>query len=150
MLVTSQPPHGHIYLADDDCDDRDLFAQALSAVNDEIVLTQLLDGIHLMDTLNLPPFPLPGIVFVDLNMPKKSGMDCLEEIKSNANGLQHINVVMLTMSSNPKSVDEAFSKGASFYAIKPNSFGSLKLLISKMVLHDWLLPVDRNDFLIQL
>lgn len=126
--MTANPIPRHILLADDDIDDRQMFQDALSEVSKTVVLTQVEDGVELMALLNLPPKPLPEIVFLDLNMPRRNGLDCLVEIC--ANELNGINVIMLTTSENPANIKSAFDLGAAYYAVKPNTFEGLKRLIS--------------------
>jgi DNA-binding NarL/FixJ family response regulator len=138
----------HIFLADDDCEDRELFAEAISLIDDDtILLTQLKDGEELLDKLKMPSAPLPEIVFLDLNMQKKTGLDCLEEIKSR---LKEIKVVMFTTSTNPRDIEQAFSKGASLYAIKPSNFTTLKLLIESVLHYKWPTSPTRSSFLMKL
>lgn len=138
----------HIFLADDDQDDRQMFSDALSEVDRNIILTEAENGIELMSILQLPPNPLPDIVFLDLNMPKRGGLECLEEIRSKGD-LKDLKVVMLTTSSNPDNIDTAYDLGASFYAVKPNTFNDLKKLISNVLTIDWLTQAsNKRNFVI--
>ncbi|GAL80402.1 two-component response regulator CheY subfamily [Algibacter lectus] len=73
----------NIVLADDDEDDRLLFDEAISEIDVKTKLSLFNDGKALMDYLVLPDTILPEIVFLDLNMPIKNGMQCLKEIRAN-------------------------------------------------------------------
>ena len=68
----------NIVLADDDADDRLLFDEAISEIDVKTKLSLFNDGKALMDYLVLPDTVLPEIVFLDLNMPIKNGMQCLK------------------------------------------------------------------------
>lgn len=133
--MTANPIPRHIFLADDDIDDRQMFQDALSEVSKTVVLTQVEDGVELMALLNLPPKPLPEIVFLDLNMPRRNGLDCLVEMC--ANQINNINVIMLTTSENPANIKTAFDLGAAYYAVIPNTFDGLKQLIASALDIDW-------------
>ena len=70
----------HIILADDDEDDRMLFKDAFEELKINTKVNTFNDGVELMDYLNAPDAILPHILFLDLNMPFKSGIECLHEI----------------------------------------------------------------------
>ena len=72
----------HIILADDDEDDRLFFTDAFSELKINTKVNTFKDGVELMDYLSNPDSVLPHILFLDLNMPKKNGIECLHEIKS--------------------------------------------------------------------
>ena len=74
----------HIILADDDEDDRMLFTDAFGELRINTKVNTFNDGVELMDYLNAPDSILPNVLFLDLNMPKKNGIECLYEIKQDA------------------------------------------------------------------
>ncbi|HEY0047222.1 MAG TPA: response regulator, partial [Flavobacterium sp.] len=74
--------NSRIILADDDADDRVIFSEALSEVRANQQLTVFSDGVELMNYLQQAA-ELPQLLFLDLNMPKKSGFECLREIRTN-------------------------------------------------------------------
>ena len=73
----------YIILADDDEDDRMLFTDAFDELKISTKVQTFKDGAELMSYLNSDEAVLPEILFLDLNMPKKNGIECLKEIKSN-------------------------------------------------------------------
>lgn len=75
----------NILLADDDEDDRLFFKEALENIKIKTVVTTVNDGIELMEYLNKSDIKYPDIVFLDLNMPRKNGIQCLEEIRKDKN-----------------------------------------------------------------
>ncbi len=148
-MKTSPNSRRHIFLADDDCDDRQIFEEALSEVDKTVILTQAEDGIELMNFLKLRPVPFPEIIFLDLNMPKRNGLDCLADIRNG--NFSQANVIMLTTSENPMNIQSAFELGASFYAVKPNCFEGLKSLITIALSINWSTyktPKDKKDFIL--
>jgi CheY-like chemotaxis protein len=123
-----------ILLADDDTDDRDLFAEAI-AQHPQAHLQSAADGAELMKILESGK-ELPDIIFLDLNMPAKSGKKCLEEIRNNSK-FSKIQVVIYSTSLNMKDIDETFSLGANLYIRKPNTFKELTEVIRKVFAIDW-------------
>ena len=144
MIIQEQNSQKHIYLADDDNDDRAIFADALKQVDNSIILTQAEDGEQLMEILYVPPTPLPNIIFLDLNMPKRNGFECLKEIR-NHQDLKDLNVIVFTTSNNPQNIETALELGASFYAVKPTTFDGLKKLIDNFLKTDWSYPELRKN-----
>jgi CheY-like chemotaxis protein len=129
MAACNHSTTRYIYLADDDSDDRDFFADAMLEVDPAVVLKQFKDGMYLMDELlALDPAALPEFIFLDINMPRKTGLECLEEISSNEN-LKGLTVIMLSTSNDPENISKAMELGASFYAVKPSCFEKLKSLL---------------------
>ena len=124
-----------ILLADDDIDDRFFFAKALSELSIKTHLTTVHDGEQLMDYLYEHLDYLPDVLFLDLSMPRKTGFECLAEIKENVE-LKNIPIVMFSTSYPRDShyeqsmVQILFSIGANDYIRKPSDF-----LLLKDILH---------------
>lgn len=121
-----------IYLVDDDQDDREMFTAALALIYPNADVTELSDGQQLLDALAENAHNMPEYIFLDLNMPKCSGMECIEQMTHNPN-TQNMTIAILSTSSNPDSIEKAFRLGASFYIIKPTSFTNLKSFIGKVL-----------------
>lgn len=117
----------NIVLVDDDSDDRDLFFEAVSFVSPTAKVEMKQDGEELMEYLTHSA-PLPDVIFLDLNMPRKNGKECLLEIMENKD-LSKIPVIVYTTSLNPTDIEETFNQGASRFFRKPNSFEELKELL---------------------
>jgi CheY-like chemotaxis protein len=123
-----------IYLADDDSDDREFFADALLEIEPDVVLKQAPDGMHILDDLvALANSELPEFIFLDINMPGKSGLECLKEIRSSEGELKEVNIVMLSTSSDPENIQKASELGATFYAVKPSCFERLKSMLEEVL-----------------
>jgi CheY-like chemotaxis protein len=126
----------HIFLADDDAEDRDIFSEALMQVHQEAVLTQFENGANLMDSLNIPPKPMPDVIFLDLNMPGKNGYDCIAEIRADKS-MNSYPVVIFTTSSLKDDIDAMYALGANHFVSKPSSFNKLKDVIRKVLHINW-------------
>ncbi len=120
-----------ILMADDDEDDRLLTEEALeeSRLVNELHLVE--DGEQLMDYLyrrgkyvELEGLPLPGLILLDLNMPRKDGREALAEIKADVR-LRSIPVVILTTSKGEEDIYRSYDLGASSYIAKPVTFAAL-------------------------
>ncbi|MGH6635471.1 MAG: response regulator [bacterium] len=127
-----------ILMADDDADDR-LLTQ--DAMQDARVLNELRfveDGEELMDYLfrrgryaEPSRAPRPGLILLDLNMPKKDGREALKEIKADAD-LRRIPVVVLTTSKAEEDIYRSYDLGASSFITKPVTFEGLVELMKVM------------------
>lgn len=128
-----------ILLADDDNDDLFLFREALSELPIFTHLETVHDGEQLMEYLFENVNQLPNILFLDLNMPRKNGFECLTEIKSN-DRLKQLPVVMFSTSYPRDSryendiINMLYKIGAQNYIRKPTQFSDLKQAINKILL----------------
>ena len=130
----------NIFLADDDADDCLLFEDALREVAEDTHLTTVLDGIELMDKLEEKVSPPPDMIFLDLNMPRKNGFECLKEIRTDQR-LSTIPVIIFSTSSQPEFIEQVYASGANRYIRKPSSFTELMKVIAEMLSIDW----DTNE-----
>ena len=117
-----------ILLADDDADDCMFFKRALEELPLTTSLTTLHDGDQLMKYLNENTEHLPHVLFLDINMPRKSGNECLSEIRQNEK-LKYLPVVMFSTSNSWDTINLLFKSGANVYIHKPNDFAQLKQVI---------------------
>jgi CheY-like chemotaxis protein len=127
-----RPNQLNIMLADDDEDDRLFFREAFEEVKIKTNITTFNNGVQLMDYLNDSTHPLPDIIFLDLNMPRKSGLECLQEIR-NDERLRQLSVAIYSTSSSEKDIEDTFIQGANVYIKKPSDFGKLKKILSDVV-----------------
>ena len=124
-----------IIMADDDEDDRDLFKEALEITGSDVNVQFAEDGKRLLEML-IKNNEIPDLIFLDLNMPHKSGMECLAEIRKN-DRLKNIPIVIYSTSSSPKDINDSFDHGANLYIKKPNSFNELQVITSKVLSLNW-------------
>jgi CheY-like chemotaxis protein len=120
-----------ILVADDDPDDRLLIQDAFSESRLINPLHFVNDGQELLDYLNrcnkfqkLKKTPLPGLILLDLNMPRKNGMEALKEIKSNPKH-RSIPVVIFTTSKAEEDILQTYDLGVNSFVTKPVNFDKL-------------------------
>ena len=119
-----------LLLADDDEDDCLFFKEALEELPVATHLTTVHDGEQLMQWLTTHTGPLPQALFLDLNMPRKGGDECLKEIKADQR-LQQIPVIILSTSFGKEAADWLYQKGAFASFRKPADFSQLRQLIQE-------------------
>jgi CheY-like chemotaxis protein len=132
-----------ILLADDDEDDRIMTAEAMRGSKLANDFRTVGDGDELMDYLHhrgtyAPPAisPRPGLVLLDLNMPRKDGREALREMKADAS-LRSIPVVILTTSRTETDIEKTYGLGANSFIVKPVTFEGL-VQAMKVVTEYWL------------
>jgi CheY-like chemotaxis protein len=121
-----------ILLADDDEEDRELTKDALNDARLTNEMKFVVDGQDLMDYLKRTgayadpsvDAPRPGIILLDLNMPKKDGREALAEIKADES-LRRIPVIVLTTSKDDEDVLRTYDLGVNSFITKPVTFAGL-------------------------
>ena len=142
--MTNEKPNGlpPILLAEDDDDQYYLIQQIITK---ELLvanpLRRVVNGEELMQWLqhkgtyeNLKEYPFPNLILLDINMPKKNGIEVLQEIKSDAN-LKKIPVVMLTSQDDEKIIKQCYELGCNSYIAKPMDMQ--KLIAALRVFSDY-------------
>jgi CheY-like chemotaxis protein len=126
--MTKEKPLPIILIAEDDEDDYLLVRDAFMEFCLESDLRRVKDGEELMDYLNhrgaytTDDSPRPGVILLDLNMPRKDGREALKEIKSDPN-LKRIPVVALTTSNAEEDVLYTYGLGVNSFIRKPAGYG---------------------------
>lgn len=131
----------HILLADDDEGDRLIFKEAMEELEIRPIVHTVNNGMELMAYLTKKNARLPHLIFLDLNMPRKNGLECLKEIRSNEK-LKDISIAIYSTSANEKDLEETFRNGANVYITKPDDFNILKQLLYKAVAATYLYQGD--------
>lgn len=141
---------GTIVLADDDDDDVLNFRDALKQLLGTNSLVVVKNGDELIRYLG-EARTLPTTIFLDLNMPRKNGFECLREIRSNT-GYNNINVIIFSTSQQQDVMDSLYYNGAQYYIRKPASFQELKsiLHLALTILEEKRDPSQRGDFVLKL
>ena len=125
-----------IFLAEDDEDDFILFREALNEYKETIRLNWVRDGEELMNVLKKDIAELPDMIFLDINMPRKNGFECLTEIRQSEN-LKQLPVIIFSTSNDPALISWMYNAGANLYLNKPTDFKGLKENIQKAIAMDW-------------
>lgn len=151
-MTHSQPIR--ILIADDDADDRILIADAFeeSRLNNPVDFVE--DGVELLEYLRQegkyadnPKGMLPGLILLDLNMPRMDGRTALQEIRSDPK-LKRIPIVVLTTSKSEEDILKTYNLGVNSFITKPVTFDSLCDIV-RILSRYWIeivaLPGDTED-----
>jgi CheY-like chemotaxis protein len=129
--MTIDPKPRTILIAEDDADDRQWIRDALAECHLGIHVDFVVDGEELMDFLQhrgkyvvTTNLAYPGMILLDLNMPKKDGRECLKEIKSDPR-IRHIPIVVLTTSRAEEDTFRTYNLGANSVIHKPVTIDNL-------------------------
>ncbi len=120
-----------ILLVDDDIDDTVIFEETLNSINSNIHFQSATDGQAALDLLDKSA-ELPTVIFLDLNMPRLDGKECLKILKAD-DRWRTIPVIMYTTSSHSKDIEETMMSGALGFITKPTGIDELKIIISAIV-----------------
>jgi CheY-like chemotaxis protein len=142
----------HIILADDDEDDILFFTDAFDELKINTKVNTFKDGEALMNYLNTDEALMPNVLFLDLNMPKKTGIECLTEIKA-SDKMSGIAIAIYSTSASEEDIEKTFVLGANIYIKKPNDFKKLKKALSDVVSINWQYHtngLNKDNFLLRL
>jgi len=137
------PTSLNILLAEDDADDRLFFDKALRKLEVPTRLVSVVDGEKLMIYLSENYLDLPDVLFLDLNMPRKNGMECLSEIKQDEK-LKELPVIIYSTHLHEKDASLLYEKGAHYYIRKTDMIELTKILcrvLNRMVVNKFARPV---------
>lgn len=136
----------NVLLADDDKDDIFFFTRAIKQTRVANTIKFVEDGEMLIDYLNDKKDDLPEILFLDINMPRKNGLECLKEIKANTL-LKKIPIVIYSTSIDENVTDVFYTKGAHYYLQKCDFnqlVENLDHILSKLQKNDFKRPVKEK------
>jgi len=114
----------YVLIVDDDEDDRDLFCDAVNLVDSSIKCIMARNGEEALEGLKRRTLPTPDIIFLDLNMPRLNGMQCLRALKKDS-CFDHIPIVIYTTSKLKEDKRAAMQAGAAGFVTKPTSLTEL-------------------------
>lgn len=140
----------NVLLADDDKDDRFFFKKALNNITVPTKLVTVPNGERLMEYLDENSETLPDVLFLDLNMPRKNGNECLVEIKAQVK-LKNLPVIIYSTSLREEVADVLYKSGAHYYIQKCDYAELIQILesIFNLLLKDTKRPA-RNKFVLSL
>jgi CheY-like chemotaxis protein len=137
--LSREPKPLTVLMADDDEDDRLLAREAFDECGLDIDLHFVQDGEELLDYLaGQGPWadsPMPSLILLDLNMPRKDGRETLAAIRENP-AFRRIPVLVITTSKAEEDVQKSYDLGVSSFLSKPTSYESLRDLVRE-VTHYW-------------
>ncbi|WP_073136125.1 response regulator [Chryseolinea serpens] len=116
-------------LIDDDQDDQEIFSMALEDINSDIQCVMASNGIAALEKLKAKKPLIPDYIFIDMNMPRMNGMECLQEIQK-LDHLKDADVFMYSTSSDETMIEKSKALGAKDFIVKPPG---LALLTEKLM-----------------
>ena len=119
-------------LIDDDIDDQEIFEMCLLDLSQNINFMAIKNGINAINMLESDKDYTPDYIFLDVNMPKLNGLDCLTILKTKER-LQACKIYMYSTTSAHSSVEESERLGATGFIIKPTKTTELKNILSKIL-----------------
>jgi CheY-like chemotaxis protein len=137
----------HVLLAEDDADDVMIFQLAIDKLPFAILLTHAENGDKLITLLEEM---IPDVIFLDINMPCRSGKECIREIRSRKK-FDAVPVIMYTGHKHEDYIEETFREGANFYLIKSNSVDELAEKLKNILSINWkkyMYYPTRNDYVL--
>lgn len=120
------------FLIDDDSDDRELFSEALSAVDPSVVCLQAGDGEEALNKLDGMATDVPDIIFLDINLPAMTGWQCLDRLKTGEKS-KKIPVIMYSTSSHLRDKNIARDMGALCLISKPSDYKEIKSVLASVI-----------------
>ena len=121
-----------VLLIDDDQDDSELFKEAIEEVNPGISFYHIEDGKQAISQLVDHRTLTPDLIFLDINLPRISGWECLKQFKEERH-LHTIPVIIYSTSSQQKEKETASQLGAAGFITKPDDFEELKTVLQKIL-----------------
>ena len=116
------------FLIDDDIDDQEIFQIALHEADESIGFVTANNGVEGLRMLKEEYFFVPDFIFLDLNMPKMNGMECLPEIRR-LDHLKAVKIIIYSTSADPAIINASKSLGAHDFLVKPTR---LDVLVNKL------------------
>ena len=125
-----------VFIVDDDIDDREFFREALHEIDGSITCVCAGSGNEAIELLNQPHRVLPDYIFMDLNMPRLNGKQCLILIKK-MERLRDVPVIIFSTTRQFHEAEETKKLGAALFLTKPSSFTELKNNLSLILSKSW-------------
>jgi CheY-like chemotaxis protein len=139
MTISGKSIPPRCFLIDDDLDDQEIFLIAMQQFDAAIRCDFANDGAKAIEQLKADEANVPDCIFIDMNMPRMNGIECLEQIKEMGH-LKDVPVCMFSTSADPTSVAKAKALGAVGFIIKPADIAALSEMLGQFfklnVLHD--------------
>jgi CheY-like chemotaxis protein len=140
-----------ILLVEDDVFDVELIQSAMRRTPGEINLVRVEDGDEAVDYLaGTPPYddrqtyPIPMTMVLDIKLPKRSGFEVLQWLRTQSGPIKRLPALMLTSSKHQVDINQAFEHGANAYLTKPDSIKELTVLMGEFKSF-WLRHVELPD-----
>ena len=121
-----------VFLIDDDFDDQEFFSIAVKKLNEMNECVFAKDGQFGLDMMHRDENFKPDFVFIDLNMPRMNGLECLEEIKK-MDRFRDTPVYIYSTTDNPTTMEDSKKLGATGYIVKPSGLQVLVEILKVII-----------------
>lgn len=121
-----------VFLIDDDFDDQEFFSLAVKKLNELNECVFATDGEYGLEMIRSDEQFIPDYIFIDYNMPRMNGLECLQEIKK-MDRLRDTPVYMYSTSDNPATMEQAKSLGATAFIVKPSALQVLVEILKVII-----------------
>lgn len=137
-----------LYYVDDDQDDLYFFRSSIKKINSELVVHTFFDPVAFISQLK-EINQKESLIFLDINMPGKSGFEVLKEIRSFPE-LNELPVIMISTSDDQRSIMISETFGANLYVVKPHRVAELQAVLARVLAIDWTKkPMNSEGFVIK-
>jgi len=119
-------------LIDDDIEDQEVFAHALEHLGLSIDFVTANDGVHAIEKIKADPKLTPYFIFMDVNMPRMNGIECLVEIKK-ISRVKNVPVYLYSTYSDPATIKEGKKHGAVDFLVKASNMKELEQTLAKIL-----------------
>jgi CheY-like chemotaxis protein len=130
-------PEGPVLLVEDDVSDFRLIQRTFAKIKSGVPMIRLTHGDDAVAYLaGDPPYenrtlhPLPSVILLDIKLPRRSGFEVLEWIRTQESELKRVPIIMLTSSNHQVDVNKAYDLGVNSYLVKPSNNSELEELMS--------------------
>jgi CheY-like chemotaxis protein len=120
------------FIIDDDLDDQEIFSIVMREISEDIKCVFADDGMHALKKIKSGDSFTPGLIFIDINMPRMNGMQCLVEIRQ-IERLQNVPVYMYSTSAEKAIVERCKNYGATGFIKKHIDINDLKTDLEKII-----------------
>lgn len=125
-----------IVIIDDDSEDQEVFIEAVKEVDNSVLCLAFSDGEEALNIIKADGLEVPQLIFLDLNMPRFSGKQCLVELLK-IKKLKSTPIIIYSTSTDVRDKDETIKLGASHFLIKPSKFDELRNSLSGILAKKW-------------
>jgi CheY-like chemotaxis protein len=119
-------------LIDDDLDDQEIFLMALEEIDEAIECSVANNGVEGLEIVKRDSLFVPECIFLDVNMPKMNGMQCLQELKK-LDHLKDSTIFMFSTSADARLIEQSKKLGADEFLVKPPGLTSLVKVLTNIV-----------------
>jgi CheY-like chemotaxis protein len=142
-METTAPVFEDIWLADDDCDDCELFREVISQLLPDAQLTVVCNGEELLERLK--NHDRPDCLFLDINMPLMDGLESLLEIRAQR-VYRNLPIIIFSSTEQPSHLETSYQYGANLFYTKPSTFAELSGGLSTIFKMNWKDPGESFTF----